>query len=84
MGFLSLWGLIEILGWFLMTGGLIGTKYYDNQRKSYFIKLKVIPNFTTVCPNCKKNLPSYYANICVFADTIFIVLMLKLRAMTNN
>jgi len=66
LGFLSFFGLIETLGWLIIIGGVIGTKYADNQRKSYFRKLKVIPNFTTVCPNCKKNLPAYYADKCIF------------------
>jgi hypothetical protein len=61
LGFLFL-----LLGLPMFAGGNIVSKYYDDQRKNYFRKLKVIPNFTTVCPNCKKNLPAYYANKCIF------------------
>jgi hypothetical protein len=71
--------LIVIFYISIIAFGTVAIRSYDKQRVSYFRNLKVIPNYTNYCPNCKRNLPKYYAYKCIFCGYYPITICQKCK-----
>jgi len=61
--------LMLVLGVLLATVAVVLKTHYSNQEKNYYRKFTVIPKelrASYVCPNCKRDMPKEYADICIF------------------
>ncbi|MCL5948941.1 MAG: hypothetical protein M1490_00495 [Candidatus Bathyarchaeota archaeon] len=60
---------IVVLGACLSLVTIILSIRYNGRNKGYYKELTIIPKelaSSTICPNCRKNLPEEYVDVCVF------------------